>query len=109
MNNIPNLFKTHMAFYILKSKQSKRKDTILSKYSKRQHWCQFIANIFVETEAVASSCLQCCSREAPLAKAWGQDSLIILCNAWNVRLMPVQKDKACKSPQPLNQRITLFV
>lgn len=49
------------------------------------------------TEAAASSSVQCCCREAPLAQAWGQDCLIILCNAWNVSLMPVQKDKACKS------------
>lgn len=50
-----------------------------------------------ETKVVASSSVQCCCREAPLAQAWGQDTLIILCNAWNVSLIPVQKDKASKS------------
>lgn len=52
-----------------------------------------------EEAEIVSSLVQYCLREGPLAQAWGQDSLIILCNAWNVSLMPVQKDKACKSRQ----------
>lgn len=61
-----------------------------------------------EEDETVSSLVPYCLRDGPPAQAWGQDSLIILCNAWNVSLMPVQKDKACKSwqkqltPKPLD-------
>lgn len=65
-----------------------------------QEW-SYLLITYVKNEAdeTVSSLVQDCLRDDPLAQAWGQDSLIILCNAWNVSLMPVQKDKACKSTQ----------